>query len=180
MFLFVVLVLVLVLFLKLYVYLILGRYKFHVREIPENINMKSSIIYFLYLEDITSIPLIPYLVSQQNYFLEKCSTMMQGQPKCNRVNVSAVKTEDVIKYGRKDLYSSLYSYCDHSYEIGGRSRIKYDMHAVERDLVNSIFFNSSYIDFNDNDLKFSFVDHVYYPQLFRVLQQKISQVSFLF
>ena len=72
----------------------------------------------------------------------------------------------------------LYTHCDHSYEMGGRSKIQYDFSGCERELVNEVLYGCTKVNIKESDLNFVFVDDVRHSQLFSQLHKKIPQVSY--
>ena len=140
--------------------------------------MNSPLVHFLHTEDIESIPLITFLVSFQNEFLDQCAASSTEKMELLHEVVSAVKEEHVITYDKDDLYTLIYRHCDHSYEMGGRSEIQYNMNGAEKDLINSILYDSRKIDMTNRDLTFSYVDDVRHSQLFSLLHKKIQQVGY--
>ena len=80
------------------------RFKHHVREIPQVLNMQSPLVHFLHSQDVRSIPLLTFLVNFHNDFLDICSNNCSEGVELSSVGLSDVKEENVIRYGRDDVY----------------------------------------------------------------------------
>ena len=138
--------------------------------------MKSCLVHFLYTQDTASIPLIPFLVSNQNEFLDQCANSAEITDK-NIVDIPLLTVDDVIRFDRNDLNTLIYTHCNHSYEMGCRSKIQYDMCGAEKNLINNIVYECASINKDSiSEIEFSYVDDVHNSKLFSVLHTKINQV----
>ena len=157
----------------------LGRRKIDPNFHPSKLDVKNSLDYFLCSVEgpgLCTAALIDFLAGLQNDFLNCCHRVSGIQTKPREVSLQKLKENDLMIYNaEKDLLPLVYAHCDYSLEIGRGTKIEYNLPAIEKLLMENVFFGRAIISIKF-DL-FVYRDDVQSEKKFILLNRIIKQVS---
>ena len=145
---------------------------------PSKLDMKSNLDYFLCSikgPGLCATALIDFFAGLQNDFLYYCHRVSGIQTKPREVSLQKLKENDLMIYNaEKDLLPLVYAHCDYSLEIGRGTNIEYNLPAIEKLLMENVFFGRAVIS-TQLDL-FVYRDDVQSEKKFILLNRIIKQV----